>query len=208
MVSYTNMWFCVYICVNTYTWLGICLSASWEASLCMQSTVHKYYACIDTYYTYIDIYIYMVRYMLVGFVRGVHGLCGDMKVDNTRISIYIHDYVRIYRYILHTHTHIWYKYMVRYMLVGFVRGAHGVRGDLKVDSTRISDYAMQRLTKGRGKLSLPVCVCIYIYIYVYICVYMHICVCIWHIDMHVYVPCELAHTFIYIYIHIYIYIYI
>ncbi len=42
--------------------------------------------------------------------------------------------------------------MVRYMLVGFVRGAHGVRGDLKVDSTRISDYAMLRLTKGRGKL--------------------------------------------------------
>lgn len=32
-----------------------------------------------------------------------------------------------------------------------MRGCHGVRGEIKVDSTRISDYPLKRLTKDRGR---------------------------------------------------------
>lgn len=36
-----------------------------------------------------------------------------------------------------------------YLQIGFVRGCHGVKGEIKVDSSRISDYPLDRLSKDR-----------------------------------------------------------
>jgi hypothetical protein len=65
----------------------------------MQYEVDSTHTYIRTYiHTHIHRYTHMVRYMLVGFVRGAHGVRGDLKVDSTQTHTYIHAHI-------HTYTH-------------------------------------------------------------------------------------------------------
>ena len=80
------------------------------------------------------------------------------------INIYLHIYVCIHVYICRyiymyvyafTHMSTYVYQTFGYTMVGYVQSAHGVVGELRINSAGISDFADKRLTKVSTILQNP-----------------------------------------------------